>query len=392
MKLAIVNMPLEYYNPRTGGAVSTVTKELTACLQQRGHEVSILTPVDSHPCYDIGRVYPVVDTTLTDKSFVGRLWGKALRTYYRWDYPRYSFYLSSVIATLRKLSPQDVVVVHNDCMMAYHLRAALGSSVMIVHYVHNEPKSGFRYLRKSTDATDLFVAVSNYIAGRIQTLLSPAPGRVTTVLNGVNLDRFRPADSAHHLNGQAGERKGCKALFVGRINKEKGPDVAVEAVRRLQAEGLSVTLDMAGAVWWHGVSIETDPFASAVKASIDGGVGTFLGDVPRDKMSDVMRQYDVLVVPSRWNDPCPLTVGEGLASGCAVAGSRRGGIPEIIGDFGELFDPEDPQDVCASLRRLVVDEDYRKERRRQARQRAEQLTWTRAALEFEQALLSRRKA
>jgi glycosyltransferase involved in cell wall biosynthesis len=42
-----------------------------------------------------------------------------------------------------------------------------------------------------------------------------------------------------------------------------------------------------------------------------------------------MKKSSILVAPSIWEDPCPLTHIEGLSNGCALVTSTTGGIPEI---------------------------------------------------------------
>jgi glycosyltransferase involved in cell wall biosynthesis len=43
-------------------------------------------------------------------------------------------------------------------------------------------------------------------------------------------------------------------------------------------------------------------------------------------------RIDVLVIPSIWEDPCPMVIGESFAYARPVIGARRGGIPEMIRD------------------------------------------------------------
>jgi glycosyltransferase involved in cell wall biosynthesis len=53
------------------------------------------------------------------------------------------------------------------------------------------------------------------------------------------------------------------------------------------------------------------------------------------------KQIDVMILPSLWEEPSPMTIGEAFAHGRPVIGSRRGGIPELLNDerAGWLFEP-----------------------------------------------------
>ena len=56
----------------------------------------------------------------------------------------------------------------------------------------------------------------------------------------------------------------------------------------------------------------------------------FWGNVPVERMPDMMNCIDVLLLPSR-NEGLPLVVLEALKCGTSVLGSEVGGIPELIG-------------------------------------------------------------
>jgi glycosyltransferase involved in cell wall biosynthesis len=68
----------------------------------------------------------------------------------------------------------------------------------------------------------------------------------------------------------------------------------------------------------------------------------FLPFTPRGEVVALLRQHDVLVVPSHWPEPWGLTVSEGLASGLVVIASAIGGIPEAVTDRDLLVPPENP--------------------------------------------------
>ncbi len=52
-------MPIEYYSPISGGAVSTVVMNHAKALIARGHEVTVLTVQNDDPIYDVGQVVPI---------------------------------------------------------------------------------------------------------------------------------------------------------------------------------------------------------------------------------------------------------------------------------------------------------------------------------------------
>ncbi|NBN99747.1 MAG: glycosyltransferase [Flavobacteriia bacterium] len=63
-----------------------------------------------------------------------------------------------------------------------------------------------------------------------------------------------------------------------------------------------------------------------------------------------------------WASTCE-TFGLGLlekmSSGLPIACSNRGAMPEILGDAGVYFNPENPMEIKAELRRLISDASLR---------------------------------
>jgi glycosyltransferase involved in cell wall biosynthesis len=98
--------------------------------------------------------------------------------------------------------------------------------------------------------------------------------------------------------------------------------------------------------------------------------------VPRADLPALLRTAEVFVVPSRWPDPSPLTVGEALATGLPVVASRIGGIPEAVGDAGILVPPDDPRALAAALDELIHDPGRRTALAQAARVRAEARDWS----------------
>ena len=84
---------------------------------------------------------------------------------------------------------------------------------------------------------------------------------------------------------------------------------------------------------------------------------TFHEPIPREDLPKFLGEYDVLVLPSIWEEPLALIMQEGLASGMVVIGSATGGTKEIIIDNenGMLFKAGDDKDLAEKMNRLIND-------------------------------------
>ncbi|UGY13120.1 glycosyltransferase [Bradyrhizobium septentrionale] len=126
-------------------------------------------------------------------------------------------------------------------------------------------------------------------------------------------------------------------LYVGRLSREKGVAVLLEAVA-----GTAVPLRIAG----------EGPEAAALKARASGNV-TFLGAISREEVFAEMAKARALVVPSLWYEGFPMVVVEAFARGTPLIASEIGGLAEVVSDggTGALVPPGD----AAALRQQIAD-------------------------------------
>jgi glycosyltransferase involved in cell wall biosynthesis len=77
----------------------------------------------------------------------------------------------------------------------------------------------------------------------------------------------------------------------------------------------------------------------------------------------------VVLAPSRWEEPCPYSVLEAMASGVPVLASDRGGLPELVGEDAGL-PAGDSGAWSSALSELWESPRLREERGKQALARA----------------------
>jgi glycosyltransferase involved in cell wall biosynthesis len=131
--------------------------------------------------------------------------------------------------------------------------------------------------------------------------------------------------------------------FLGRLEAAKGIEGLLAALRPTAA---AFTLQIGGA--------GNAAYMDRLKAQYADDRFVWLGRVEPEGFLDGI---DALVVPSIWNEPCGLVVGEAHSRGVPVIGARRGGIPEIIrhGEDGFLYDPDRPDELADIVKRFMDD-------------------------------------
>jgi L-malate glycosyltransferase len=95
---------------------------------------------------------------------------------------------------------------------------------------------------------------------------------------------------------------------------------------------------------------------------------TFVSALPHRELPDVLRQFDVMALPS-YEESFGVVALEASASGLPVVASRIGGLPEVISDgrTGVLVPPGDHVALSTSLDRLLRDVALRKQLGREGR-------------------------
>jgi alpha-1,3-rhamnosyl/mannosyltransferase len=104
----------------------------------------------------------------------------------------------------------------------------------------------------------------------------------------------------------------------------------------------------------------------------------FTGYLSDASLAELLNGAQALVFPSLW-EGFGLPAVEAMSCGIPVLASRRGSLPEVVGDAGLFFEPEDPKAIAACVNRFLHDVGLRAQLGRNALARSRLFTWARAA-------------
>lgn len=144
-------------------------------------------------------------------------------------------------------------------------------------------------------------------------------------------------------------------IFVGRLVSDKGAALLLEALKWVTAKPrLTVIGDGP-----ERAALEKQ--ASQLQSQVE-----FAGPQQGEQLADSLRQHQILVVPSLWQEPFGIVALEGIACGCVVIGSAGGGLPEAIGPCGVTFPNGDARALGDAITRLLADPAERERLRQNA--------------------------
>jgi len=277
---------------------------------------------------------------------------------------------------------------------------------------HGLPAGGSA-LAQGIERSDLVTTVSPTYAreilspelgGALTPLLRSLGGRLSGILNGIDMDEFDPARDPHLAARFDAERIGARAenkralqvelglpvdgavplvAMVNRLFMQKGSDLAAEAIEALLPErSFQFAVLGTGEKRYEEQLLalgERDPQRVAVRIAFDAPLGQlFYGGC------------DLFLMPSRY-EPCGLGQMIAMRYGAVPVVRRTGGLADSVPPYdaqqntgaGFLFDDATPQALAEALSRaLAVYEDPASWRALQLRAMALDLSWERAARQY----------
>lgn len=273
----------------------------------------------------------------------------------RWSVPitvieeRHAFdptVIARVRQTIDRIQP-DIVQTHNikSHALVARVHAACGRPWLAFHHGYTDVDFKDRLYRRidrlALRSADMVVTPCAAFAHDL-TEVGVDPRRIVVVHNAVSPRTLPPRADARHALGLEGARV---VLSVGRLSREKGHDVLVDACATLDP---SVRRDVIVVIAGEGPErrrLEARAAAAGVTLRCDG----FQADV-----APYYAAADLFVLPSR-SEGSPNALLEALAAGCPIVASRVGGVPEIVqhGVSARLVVPDRPLQLREAIEHVL---------------------------------------
>lgn len=141
-------------------------------------------------------------------------------------------------------------------------------------------------------------------------------------------------------------------IFVGHISESKGVGDTLNALKKLRSAGFPVSLQLVG-------SGDIEHFEDLVKELEVEDCVSFLGVVPNRQIIELMRQADLVLVPSRheYSEGLPMTIYEGLCSRTPIIASDHPMFQSrlVDGVSAVIFAAGNPDDLSSKIKQALTD-------------------------------------
>ena len=306
MRIAQIAPLAESVPPKLYGGTERVVSWLSEELVALGHEVTLFASGDS---VTSGKLFPVIPQAI------------------RLSRPRpepFPAYAAQLDAVARLASEFDVLHCHTDWI---HLPLVSRLGVPHLTTLHNR-----------VDTPDLPPVVRRFshaplisISDHHRTPL-PSANWLGTVYHGM------PAGTL-----AASYEPGSYLAFLGRLTKEKGPEVAIRL-----ANATGMPLRMAAKI----PRAETRYYKERLQPLVDGEQIALLGELDDTGKGNLLKGASALLFPIDWPEPFGLVMIEAMACGTPVIAFRRGSVPEVIDEGVTGFVVNNEEEAVAALRRI----------------------------------------
>jgi glycosyltransferase involved in cell wall biosynthesis len=190
---------------------------------------------------------------------------------------------------------------------------------------------------------------------------------IHVVPNGIDTDLYCPRDR-EPLRRKYELPEGPLLVAAGRLNREKGFDVAIRTIAALAERGEHAHLLLVG----DGEQLHRLKALTARTGVADKVL--FLGPRPPEQVAELLAAADVFLFPTRRHEAGPMVLLEGMASGVPTVSTPLGGVTEVVAPPGAppagiLVKPDDVEALAGAIRSILGDRDLARELGRRARER-----------------------
>jgi glycosyltransferase involved in cell wall biosynthesis len=139
-------------------------------------------------------------------------------------------------------------------------------------------------------------------------------------------------------------------IFLGRLVRDKGVDILLDALRLLREQN-----------FWPGLTIAGNgPELANLQEMVEKfqlvEQVVFVGTQTGPGLVELLNRHRIIVVPSRCQETFGLVALEGVACGCRAIVAKSAGLVETIGELAVMCERENPVSLAHAIERTLTEE------------------------------------
>lgn len=233
-----------------------------------------------------------------------------------------------------------------------------------------------RYQANSFRNAEGTIFLTRYAHDKILKITGPLRGETAIVPHGID-DRFRRDPRPQRAVADVTMSDPLRVAYVSIVDAHKHQWTVIEAIGRLRREGLPIRLDLYGPA---RDSILPRLTGTLQRVDPEGEFIRYWGAIDYNELDKRYAAADICVFASSCEN-LPNILIESMAAALPIACSDRGPMPEVLGDAGVYFDPEDSRSIANAVRTLALDPILRAKKAVAAQKIAAEFSWLRCSRE-----------
>ena len=293
--------------------------------------------------------------------------------------PKYS--LQELISLSRKANSDHVDLYHSP-HYTFPINLKMPGIVTIHDIIHlrlkeyfSFPKRSYAYfmVRHACSASSAIIVDSEHGKKELLDVFNIAPEKIHVIPLGVDQSYFaKVTDEDKTIFRQKYSITKPYILYTGSLKPHKNVPVLLRAFKDIAKEH-DIQLV------FTGESVQDNP--SLIKYISENGLTNAvkdLGRIDRTQLKIAYQAASAVVLPSYY-EGFGFSMLEAMASGVPAIGARAASIPEVVGDAGILFDPNDEHELAQHLVRVLTDTPYSSVLIINGNKRSQEFSWSRCA-------------
>lgn len=254
------------------------------------------------------------------------------------------------------------IPIYRDIIVLYFLK--FFSKKIILHFHAGGINEIFRkttkiesfLIKKAFQSADAVIVLSDWLKREVEWCKA---NKIFVVPNGIE-------DVSERFPRPEKYRKHVSFLFIGNLKKQKGIFTLLKAALILKNSEQEFELSFVGS--FHDGD-EEKAFWKYIDENNLTDYVQFLGPKTGDEKWEQFKDADVFCLPTYETEGMPISILEAMMFGIPVLTTNWRGIPDMIehGENGLLFEPDNEIELANCMRRMIYDEQGRKDMGARAR-------------------------